>query len=629
MAIAGIWAPTLAGSSLNARTQTMLAAAHVGGSTPLRCYDAGSSLCFGSTSADSGPAPALAHSRCGQHVLAIDGLVVAARGGTPCSAQMLVDAIAARGLQAVLAEHEGSFALAYWDRIAGCLSLVRDPVGQHGLFYAWWQGQLVFATSLRALRRAALGDLHVDRGVLALFLRHGYVPAPHCILKGAFKLRAGTWLPLTLREVHRGSEVHVPGVDQRCYRDTRKEQEAALQQRGAMVLDSVLDQLDAALHRAIDAVGHAPSAGAFLSGGADSSLVTAILQAQCSQPVPTVGIGFESVAHDERSWMKAVAQHLGVQHETVLFRAEDALAQVRRLPGVWCEPFADASQLPTLMASEHLALRCPVALTGDGGDELFFGHGAYRRAVRNARVGALLPDALRHAAQRWTLRDPEQCRLGGWAAVMAEMAGDGIAHHYLMRVSRWRSPLALLPGAVEPRTLYRDGPVRLHGGDDADVVQYLDMVMELGNGILVKTGRAAQSCGLQVVSPMLARGFMEQAWALPMSMKLRAGQQKWVLKKLLCRYLPEPLVYRPKQGFGPPITDWLRGPLREWAEALLSRKVLQDAGIADTAQVERMWAQFLGGERRWHPPLWTLLMYLAWFEAANEEVPCVGRIRIG
>ncbi|MBA8683188.1 asparagine synthetase B family protein [Stenotrophomonas tumulicola] len=555
----------------------------------------------------------------GRHRVALEGIAWRTGDSQVLTAQEVASWIAGEGLLAALRGMDGAFVLVHWDAVRRELSCARDPSGQRMLFYGWMGGKFAFASSLHGLRQDPDFDGRIDYGVLALFLRHGYVPAPHCIHAGFFKLSAGRCLTLHERDVRRGWECHLPGVDQRVYWDAAGAYEAALQMRQPLAADSALDQLDARLHDVVAASRRAGTTGAFLSGGTDSSLVAAILQAQSSVPVPTIGIGFEAAGHDERKWMEAVARHLGVRHETCVLEAGSALERVQQAARAWSEPFADASQLPTLLASERLARRCEIGLTGDGGDELFFGHGAYLRARRNARLGALLPQVMRTWANRLHRRDPERSRLGGMAALYAEAAGSGVAHHYLMRVEKWREPGALLPGAAEPRTPYRDGPVHLQRGDPVDVIQYLDFAMELGNGILAKVDAAAAEYGLKTLSPLLDREVAGLAWQMPIAMKFQAGEQKWILKKLLCRYLPASLVYRPKRGFGPPIAAWLRGPLRGWASALLAPATLEHAGIRDDGRVAKMWSQFQRGERRWHPPLWTLLMYLAWFEQSCKK----------
>lgn len=563
------------------------------------------------------PDAANARSTCGRHVLAFAGSAGVTRGGGRVRADELVDRMAREGLHAVLEPLDGAFGLVCWDAQRQELILARDPAGQRSLYYGWVDGAFVFADTLGALRALPAFQPVVQGGALALYLRHGYVPAPHCIYRDVYKLDAGHVLTLTRAQVLRGPQYHLPGVDQRPWWSVREAHERALGQRRTWRVEEALDALDGHVQRAVAtsiASAGTQDTGAFLSGGTDSSLVCAVLQSQRSLPVHTLGIGFEHPCHDERAWMQGVARHLGVRHQTHVFSERDVLEQVQRIPQAWHEPFADTSQIPTLLASDALGMECRAALTGDGGDELFFGHAAYVRAIRNARLSHWVPSPLQAWLAQWDAQEPERWREGGLRALLAEASATGVAHHYLMRVSRWRAPWRLVPGVIEPRTAYRDGPLLLAGGDPADVVQQLDFRMELGNGILAKVEHAGRLAGLSPLSPLLDRRLVNFAWQLPTGLKLHEGQQKWILKQLLCRYLPEALVMRPKRGFGPPIASWLRGPLREWADALLTPSRLQASGLADPQIIGRMWSRFLAGERRWHPHLWTVLMYMQWFE---------------
>lgn len=556
-------------------------------------------------------------SRCGRHIVAVQGRVRQMRSRQSLSAHELADAIAARGLRAALSDMDGAFVIVHWDRAERSVGLARDPAGQRPLYYGWVDGRLVFGSDLSAVCVSSDGNMPVDRGALALFLRHGYVPAPYSIYQGIYKVLPGSLLVVSRPEALRGPAQHMPGMRQARFWDVTSAYGDALLRRAPISVAAAIEGLDLRLQRAVEATTHEGGltrTGAFLSGGTDSSLVAALLQAQSERPVPTLGIGFHAPEHDEREWMEAIARHLGVRHETVIFDDAAVLDHVRRIPDAWPEPFADTSQIPTLMASELLATHCTHALTGDGGDELFCGHGAYLRAVRNTRCSAMVPTWLRGWFAGHDQTDRERWRSGGLPALAAELSSTGVAHHYLMRVSRWRDPAALLGGVIEPRTVYRDGPLPLVGAELIDQVQYLDFTMELGNGILTKVGGAAAFCGLSTASPLLDRRVVEFAWQLPTALKQHRGEQKWILKQLLCRYVPAPLVHRPKRGFGPPISAWLRGPLREWAHALLAPASLADADLRDDGRVRRMWDAFQRGERRWHPQLWTVLMYIAWHQ---------------
>lgn len=570
------------------------------------------------------PAAGAVRSRCGQHVLVLAGHARALTGSTPLGPSEVVEEIARRGLGDALRALDGAFVLMHWDARSRRLGLARDPAGQRSLYYGWAGGVLVCASTLDALRAVPAFRPVVDGGALALYLRHGYVPAPHCIYRDVFKLDAGHVLALSRADVLNGSKAHLPGVDQRPWWSARDEHAQALRQRRAWRVDDAVASLDGHVQRAVATTASLAGAGhtgAFLSGGTDSSLVSAVLQSQRALPVHTLGVGFEDPRHDEREWMEAVARHLGVRHQTQVFPEHEVLQQVQRIPTAWHEPFADTSQIPTLLANDALGASCHAALTGDGGDELFFGHGAYARAIRNAQLSRCVPSALRAWLARRDAEDPERWREGGLHALIAEASGTGVAHHYLMRASRWRGPSRLVPGVIEPPTAYRAESSLPPVGDAADVVQYLDFRMELGNGILAKVEHAGRLAGLSTLSPLLDRRLVSFAWQLPTALKRREGQQKWILKQLLCRYLPESLVMRPKRGFGPPIASWLRGPLRDWAGELLSPARVQASGLADPLVIGRMWARFLAGERRWHPHLWTVLMYVQWFEHNRCERP--------
>lgn len=267
-----------------------------------------------------------------------------------------------------------------------------------------------------------------------------------------------------------------------------------------------------------------------------------------------------------------------------------------------------------------VANRHRVVMTGDGGDELFHGHGAYQRAIRNAAWNERVPAPLRSLLRRWPAADPERARLGGWPALRSELGADSVEGHYLLRVSRWRDPARVVLHAREPGTVFTDRGRWLEAGDPADRVQYLDFLMDLGNGILTKIDRAGAAYGLETRSPLLDPAVARFAWSLPGRLTFADGEHKWILKQLLSRHLPERLVYRPKMGFGPPVAAWLAGPLFPWANALLDEQRLRREGYFDAGKVARIWAEFCDGRRKWHTHLWPILMFQAWLERHRRAV---------
>lgn len=571
-------------------------------------------------------------SACGRRVMVMDGmlanrseLVDALGDAAPvtCSdATVLLAAITRWGLHASLQRCRGAFSIVLWDARERTLHLVRDRAGERALYYGWSGGAFLFGSELKALQAHPAFTAAVDRNALALLLRFGYIPAPHCIHQGIFKLPAGHVLALDAAALEAGAAAHEPGTASLAYWCPRAEihQARATRARAPVTERGAVDGLDAILRRAIQACRPPPREGtaAFLSGGTDSSLVSALAQTDSLLPIDTFTLGFDDPGHDERGWASQVARHLGTRHTEHVMRAPEVVEHVAALPDVWCEPFADPSQLPTLLATALLSRHRSVALSGDGGDELFHGHGSYTRAIRNARWRRQCPAMLRTWMAACANTDAERARLGGLAAVAAESGAGSIEGHYLLRVSRWRDPARVVLGATEPATCFTDASQWLGGGSDADRVQYLDLRMDLGEGVLAKVDRAARAYGLATRAPLLDLDVMRYAWSLPDQAKYQRGVHKRVMKDLLRRHLPDSLVDRPKRGFGPPMARWLAGPLREWADALLEPSRLQREGFFDVHAVRTMWLDFCAGQRKWHTHLWPVLMFQAWYAAQRR-----------
>jgi len=544
--------------------------------------------------------------------------------------EVLLEAIAAWGAREALRRTVGMFALALWDRQARRLTLARDRIGEKPLYYGRFGTTLLFASETKALRRHPAWRGEVDRDALVLYARYGYVPAPFSIYGGVAKLPPGCLAEFgpsdeapRVEPYWSALEVALAGVAA-----PRREPEAAL-----------VDELDALLRQAVrgQMVADVPL-GAFLSGGIDSSTVVALMQAQSGRPVHTFTIGFDEAEYNEAKHAKAIAQHLGTDHTEVYVTPEQARGVIPKLPQVYCEPFADASQIPTFLVCELARRHVTVALSGDAGDELFGGYNRYLVAERIWRWLSLAPLPLRRLAMHallampttaWdrllgTLRGalPRTLRVPNPGDTMHKLATGVLAQPDLDSVYRrptaqWPSPAEVVPGGVEPASLLAP-PMRPQGLDGLrrplERMTYFDLVGYLPDDILGKVDRAAMAVSLETRVPLLDHRVVEFAWRVPAELKVRGGRGKHLLRRVLERYVPRDLFDRPKMGFGVPIDQWLRGPLREWAAHLLDPAVLRRQGYFAAEPVARAWAEHLDGSRSNQYRLWLVLMFQAWLE---------------
>jgi asparagine synthase (glutamine-hydrolysing) len=535
--------------------------------------------------------------------------------------EVMLAAIDEWGLEATLRRANGMFAIALWDQAERVLHLARDRIGKKPLYYGWAGTTLLFGSELKALLAFKDFNPQVDAQSLALFLRHNYVPAPWSIWRGVFKLLPGSMLSVSQTDANRGPSEHAPLEAVKRYWDPQQVLSHALANPLTSDAGEITDRLDALIR---DAVGLRMYAdvplGAFLSGGTDSSTTVALMQAQANRPVKTFSIGFHDPRHDEASEARAVAAHLKTDHTELYVTGEDALSIVPRLPGMFDEPFADSSQIPTFLVAQLARRSVTVALSGDGGDELFFGYGRYQRAMSvwawHQRVPSPIRNILSSLVSGHTGREGRTSKL---AQLANELRADSIAAVYRDRVSRWRFPELVVRNGTEHPTPFTDPRQQLAGTSSAETLMYLDLVTYLPEDILTKVDRATMAVGLEARAPLLDYRVVELAFRIPLDMKLRAGQQKWILKQVLRKYLPDSLVDRPKKGFGAPIADWLKGPLREWASALLEPAQLEREGHFDAQKITAIWTQFLAGERKWHTHLWNVLMFQAWIEWVRAE----------
>jgi asparagine synthase (glutamine-hydrolysing) len=542
--------------------------------------------------------------------------------------ETLLAAIETWGLPGALQRSVGMFALALWDRERRQLQLARDRVGEKPLYYGRSGQAFLFGSELKALQAHPAFKAEIDRDCLALYLRHCYVPEPYSIFHGIRRLPPGTMLEVDAlghfgRPVSYWSAAAVTDV-------AHREQFAGTELQAVDALDGLLSE----------AVGMQMLAdvplGAFLSGGIDSSLIVALMQKQSSRKVRTFTIGFTEPAYDESGHARAVAHHLGTEHTELLVTPAEAMQVIPRLSSIYDEPFADSSQIPTFLVSRMARQHVTVALSGDAGDELFGGYNryafarrlwgamSYQRPIRKltARsIRALSPDSWTRVygyakalvPSRW-----QATQMGDKLHRFADLIDCSRSELYRALVSHWPAPAGLVHGAVEPRTPLTDLMADSGNRSFEECMMYWDLMTYLPGDILVKVDRAAMAVSLETRVPMLDHRVIEFAWSLPLKMRVRAGEGKWLLKQLLSRYVPRALTDRPKTGFGIPIDSWLRGPLRGWAEELLEESRLRNEGFFNPVPIRQKWSEHLDGRRNWAYWLWDILMFQAWWHEQQQ-----------
>ncbi len=568
----------------------------------------------------------------GRHVIAYNGEVynfselraelevggVAFRGS--CDTEVVVEAIAAWGLERALGRMVGMFALALWDKAERVLYLARDRLGIKPLYWGACGGHFLFASEIKALRAHPAWTAGVDLEALATYLRFGYVPSPRSIYTGISKLDPGTFL--TLRE---GGEAEI-----HRYWDLREITSSARAWQGDLDDTEAADRLDDLLRHAVKGRMAADvPLGAFLSGGVDSSTVAAMMQAQSLRPVKTFSIGFTESAFDESDEAAAVARHLGTDHTELMVSPADARTVIPSLPHIYDEPFADSSQIPTYLVSRLASRQVSVALSGDGGDEMFAGYNRHRLAAGAWSRLQRVPPALRGMAASCLRTFPPRLwdmlfalspfklrhvltgdRMHKLALVLSSANGADL---YGRLVSQWPDPESLvIEDAREGERIWDDPELVRDLPDLMARMRYMDTVGYLPDDILTKLDRASMAVSLEARVPLIDHRVAEFAAGLPPDMLIRDGCGKWLLRQVLHRYVPGKLATRPKTGFGVPLDSWLRGPLRDWAEGLLSRSRLKEEGFFAPAPVRRAWKEHLSGRRNHQHKLWAVLMFQAW-----------------
>jgi asparagine synthase (glutamine-hydrolysing) len=579
------------------------------------------------------------HSQSGRFVLVFNGEIyncedirqdlLAESGGLRfrghSDTEVMLAAFELWGVPESLQRFNGMFAFALWDRQDHTLTLARDRFGEKPLYYGVIGRRFFFASELKALRAHPDFAADIDLRALALYFQRNCVPAPHSIYGGIKKLLPATFLTIS-----------ADCLDQepQTYWSLREVAEQGTHNQFRGTEQEAIELLDELLRDAVKIRMHADvPLGSFLSGGIDSSTVVALMQAQSGVRVRSFSIGLHESDYNEASDAVRVARHLGTDHTDLYITPQQAIDVVPRLPAIYDEPFADSSQIPTFLVSQLARTAVTVSMSGDGGDEIFGGYNRHTwggplwqriepfplpvRKLGAASLTALSPEAWDglFATFRPVLPKSWRQRVPGYklhklASVMSSADADEMHDRF---ASHWTLPQDLLRSSALPCGLDGDNH-RPHLGSATEQMMYRDAVTYLPDDILVKVDRATMAVSLEGRIPLLDHRVAEFAWRLPLSMKVRGKEGKWILRQVLYRYVPRELVDRPKFGFGIPLDSWLRGPLRDWAESLLDEHKLRNEGYLNPLPIRRVWQEHISGKRRWEFHLWDVLMFQSWLE---------------
>ena len=549
--------------------------------------------------------------------------------------ETLLTAINFWGIENALKELIGMFSFVFYEIKKNKIILARDRFGEKPLYYGWIGGVFVFSSELKAIQEHPEFDNTISKTALAQYLRFSYVPAPQSIFNDIYKLEPGKFIDTQI------NNLEAKNFDLKEYWSLSK-----VIEQGSLNLisdeDEAITTMETTLSNAVKSqmLSDVPL-GAFLSGGVDSSTIVAIMQKESISPVQTFTIGFDESDYDESVYAKDVANHLGTDHNEFFVTSKEALEVIPSLPTIYDEPFADPSQIPTFLVSKIAKQKVTVALSGDGGDEIFGGYNRYFWGPNIWSKVNWLPFRLRKIFAELILQIP----IGGWSMIgkannffrpgVAGISSLGdkayklsdrlkrvhnIDELYLSLVSEWQDPSDLIQNYTEDdaqKTIHKffeDSPKSISSKDSSSRMMYWDSVSYLPDDILCKVDRAAMATSLETRVPFLDHRVAELAWRLPLNMKIKKNQTKWILRSILYKYVPENLIERPKAGFGVPVGDWLRGPLREWAEDLLSKDRLVEEGNLKPDLIRRIWEEHLSGNYDWTPRLWSILMFQSWLE---------------
>ena len=509
------------------------------------------------------------------------------------------------GLHETLKKLVGMFAIALWDKQKKQLTLARDRLGEKPLYWGWCGTTLLFGSELKALKKHPDFISEINRDALALLLQYNYIPAPYSIYKNIEKLPAGSYVQIRVNDLRHTVEIKKywdlkavmqKGLDQ-PYQGNALEAANLLEQK---LVQSISEQM----------LSDVPL-GAFLSGGVDSSTVVALMQSQSTKPIKTFAIGFNEPGCNEAEFAKEVSRHLGTEHTELYVSAEDALSVIAKLPKVYCEPFADSSQIPTFLVMQMAKQHVTVALSGDAGDELFGGYNTYQIAVKVWKSVSRLPHPLRKIATQVLGKIPTPQKI---QKLLYVLPASNREEFYELLVTHWKIPTNVVKDAQTSSTVFNMPNQWIKTDHFEQWMMAIDTSQYMVDDILVKVDRAAMANSLETRVPMLDHRVVEFAWQLPLDFKIKNGVGKSVLREVLYRHVPRELIERPKQGFSIPLGQWLRGPLRDWAESQISEHRLVQEGYFYPHPIRKVWQEHLSGKYDHALKLWSILMFQAWLE---------------
>ena len=535
--------------------------------------------------------------------------------------ELIVEAFAEWGVKEALPRLNGMFAIAAFDTNTRTLHLLRDRLGIKPLYWSYIDGKIIFGSELKSLKALRKWDFEINQNSLASFMRHNYIPAPNTIYKNIFKLEPGTRVKISLNGEPKITRywdfLDIASKARQNLHETSGEQ--IIEHLEKLLRDSVCRRM----------VSDVPI-GALLSGGIDSSTISALMAETAeNRKIKTFSIGFQEKGYDEAPYAKAVAEHLQTEHIELYATPQDAIELVEEMPIIYDEPFADSSQIPTALVSILTKKHVTVVLSGDGGDELFAGYNRYNIGYKLATRVNSCPAILRNVFSRCLSFLPTKLltvaghtmpgklrinQLGHKIAKVAELSkNQDVDEIYRSMISHWQQPEDLVPRANEHKGILWDKNISTNFPNFLDRMQALDTITYLPDDILTKVDRASMAVGLEARVPFLDHRVVEYAWRIPRELKINCGQSKWPLRQILAKRIPKHLIERPKMGFGVPLDDWLRGPLKNWGYDLLDKQKLINDGFLNADLVRKQWQLHQRGENLAYP-LWNVLMFQSWLD---------------